>query len=85
MCSVSHGPSMMESEPEEGLSWVSEGNSRAGQPDRGNLHFKEEGAMLNTKEWIPCGEISGHKGRYFHAGDSGLMCSLTLWNQVFTL
>lgn len=48
MCSVSHGPSMMESEPEEGLSWVSEGNSRAGQPDQGNLHFKKEGAMLKT-------------------------------------
>lgn len=41
--------------------------------------------MLNTKEWIPSGEVSGHKGRDFRAGYSGLMCSLILWNQAFTL
>ena len=44
---------------------VSGRSSLAGHPGQGNSHFKKGEAMLNTKEWIPGGGISGH-GRYFH-------------------
>lgn len=58
-------------------------NSRTGYLGQGNLCFKKEGVVLTTKEWVPSGEISGHSGRYSHAGDSDLMCQFILWNQAF--
>lgn len=68
MCSVSHGPSMMESEPEEGLSWVSEGNSRAGQPDRGIYILKRRGQCLTPKSGSPVVKSQATRGDIFMQG-----------------
>lgn len=60
------GPISME--PEllgERVFLVSGRSSLAGHPGQRNSHFKKEEAMFNTKEWIPGGGISGHRGDVF--------------------